>query len=333
MKAAIVHKNGDPKTTQVLSVDENVDKPTPKHGELLIKVCAAAINPVDWKLITGDFPGLKKGPVGFDVSGVVESIGPDTTETSLKIGDEIYADCAPHAGTWAEYVTVPEHSASPKPKNINFQEAAAMPLVGLTAYQGLVTHGNLESGQKVAILGGSSGVGSLAIQIAKAMGASEIYATGSSVDMIKELGADVVINYKEQSVEDELKGKELDIVFDCVGGIEGWRAAQGALKKDGKFVTIVGDNNGLVKTMAGAAFRMVKSMFPGTANYKIFLTSTKPPAVTEDMKKLTKLVEAGKVKPILDGRSFELTTEGVHEMIEASMSHRAKGKLILNVNV
>jgi NADPH:quinone reductase-like Zn-dependent oxidoreductase len=191
----------------------------------------------------------------------------------------------------------------------------------------------LESGQKVAILGGSSGVGSLAIQIAKAMGAAEIYATGSSVDMIKKLGADTVINYKEQSVVEELKGKELDLIFDCVGGIEGWEAAQGGLKKDGKFLTIVGDNTGMVKTMVLAGFRMFKSMFPGTTNYKVFLTNTKAPAVTEDMEKITELIEAGKVKPFLDGRSFELTTEGVHEMIKVSMSHRAKGKLILKVNV
>lgn len=331
MKAAILHKNGDPKTAEVLSVGENVEKPTPSKGEILIKVSAAAINPIDWKVMKGDFPGKKSGPVGLDVSGVVESIGPDT-ETSLKVGDAVYADCMPTMGAWAEYALVPAPSASLKPKNINFQEAAALPLVGLTAYQGLVTHGGLTSGQKVAILGGSSGVGSLAIQMAKALGASEVYATGSSVDMIKELGADTVINYKEQSIVDGLKGKELDIVFDCVGGIEGWQAAQVGLKKNGKFLTIVGDNNGLVKTMAGAGFRMFKSVF-GATSYKLFLTNTKPPAVTDDMKKITELVEAGKVKPILDGRSFELTTQGVHDMVEASMSHRAKGKLILNVNV
>jgi NADPH:quinone reductase-like Zn-dependent oxidoreductase len=332
MKAAILVKIGDPTTEEVLRVEENVDVPQPKKDEVLIKVRAAAINPVDWKIMRGDFPGKSSGTVGLDVSGVVEQIGPDTT-TDLKVGDEIYADAIETGGgSFAEYVAVQTVAASRKPSNIGFAEAAALPLAGLTALQGLVTHGGFKSGQKVCILGGSGGVGSLAIQMAKAMGAAHVYATGSSVDMIKGFGADTVINYKEQSVVEELKGKELDLVYDTVGGVEGWEAAKGGLKKGGKFVTVVGDGGAINTIILGIMWRKTLAFFWLGPEYNIFLTNTKAPEVVNDMKKLTELVEAGKVKPVLDAKKFELTTKSVHDMIQVSMTHRAKGKLVLIVN-
>lgn len=313
MKAAILQKIGNPTTEEILTVEENVDVPQPKKDEVLIKVRAAAVNPVDWKIMQGLFPGKSSGTVGFDVSGVVEQIGLDTT-TDLKVGDEIYADAIETGGgSFAEYVVVQAVAASRKPSNIGFTEAAALPLAGLTALQGLVTHGGFKSGQTVCILGGSGGVGSLAVQMAKAMGAAHVYATGSSVDMIKGFGADTVINYKEQSVAEELKGKELDLVFDTIGGIKDCEAAKGALKKGGKFVTIALFGN-------------------PDPEYHLFLTNTKAPEVVNDMKKLTELVEAGKVKPVLDVRKFELTTKSVNDMIQASVTHRAKGKLVLIVS-
>lgn len=180
-------------------------------------------------------------------------------------------------------------------------------------------------------MGGSGGVGSLAIQMAKAMGASHIYATGTSADMIKGFGADTIINYRDQSVVDELKGKELDIVFDTVGGIENWKAAQLGLADGGKFVTIVGDGGGLVGMIPGILWRKVMSMVGGHS-YDIFMKGSKAPLVVEGMQKMTELVEAGKVKAVLDQTSYELTTKSIHDMIRASMSHRAKGKLVLIVN-
>jgi NADPH:quinone reductase-like Zn-dependent oxidoreductase len=330
MKAAILHKNGDPTTTEVLSVEENVKIPEPEKDEILVKVAAASINPVDWKLMNGDFPGKKNGPVGIDVSGTVEKIGAET-ETSLKVGDQVYADAFATQGSFAEYVLVKAVAASIKPSNIDMAQAAALPLAGLTALQGLLTHGGFKEGHKVCILGGSGGVGSLAVQMAKALGASEVWATGSSVDLIKGLGADNVINYREQSVVEELNGKEFDLVFDTIGGYEGWEAAAGALKKGGSFVTLVGDGGGLLSMMPGIIWRKLMAALGGPA-YNLFLTNTKAPEVIKDMTKLTDLVEAGKVKPVLDERSFELTTESVHELIKASMSHRSKGKLVLKVN-
>ena len=136
------------------------------------------------------------------------------------------------------------------PKNISFKEAAALPLAGLTALQAFQTHGKLKEGQKVAVLGGSGGVGSLAVQIAKALGAAHVYATGSAVDLIKGLGADTVINYKEQDVVAAMTGLELDIVFDTVGGYDNWVAGQAALKTGGIYLTIVGDGGSIASIMA-----------------------------------------------------------------------------------
>jgi len=329
MKAAILEKNGDPTTAEILSVKDDVVVPEPGKDQLLVKVVAAAINPVDWKLMKGEFPGQKSGTCGSDVCGTIEKIGPDTT-TDLKVGDAIYADAIATKGSFAEYVLVGAKVASKKPSNITSAEAASLPLAGLTALQGLVNQGNLVKGQTVLIFGGTGGVGSLAIQMAKALGAAEVTSTGSNVEQIKSFGADVVVNYKEETLMDALKGKDFDIVYDTVGGLEHWQVAQASLKKGGIFVTIVGDGGSLLNTIGGVVLRKLKSV-AGGPQYKIFLTNTSYDGVTKDMAKITEMVEAGKVKPVLDERRFELTTEGIHEFIKASMSHRAKGKLILEV--
>lgn len=268
------------------------------------------------------------------MSGVIEAVGSGCaeTESALKVGDAIYADSiGTGGGSFAEFARVKVIAASLKPSNIDFRQAAALPLAGLTALQGLTTHGGLESGGRVAILGGAGGVGSLAVQMAKhSLGASHVFATGSSVEFIKGLGADTVINYREVNVEEELKGKELDLVFDTVGGIEGWQAAQGALKPGGKFVTVVGDGGGIPAMIPGIVWRKFMSLFGGPV-YDLYLCDTSAPAVGSDMAKITKMVEAGQVKPVLDERVFELTTESVHEIVKASMSHRTKGKLVITV--
>lgn len=337
MKAAILHKNGDPTDASVLSVKDDVPIPKPGKDEIVIKVMSAAINPVDYKLAKAEFPGKSSGGMGCDVAGIVHEVGADVVE--FEEGHEVYADAIASvlakgdesSGSWAEYCKIQKVAAAHKPTNCSFQEAAALPLAGLTALQGLETQGGFQKGMKVAILGASGGVGSLAVQMAKAMGASLVIGTGSSVDMIKDLGADEVINYKETSVAEALKGKDLDIVYDTIGGYDSWVAAQAGLKKGGTFVTIVGDGGGFLSMLPGIFYRKFMWYFGGPV-YKIFLTNTKAPEVVNDMKKITELVESGKVKPVLDKASFELTTESVHEMIKASMSHRAKGKLVLTVH-
>lgn len=329
MKVAKFSKIGDPTSADVLSVVD-ADIPVPRKGEILVKVAAAAVNPVDWKLIKGALPGVQPGSVGFDVSGTIEAIGPDCDDTTgWKVGDDVIADTYPIGGSWAEYCRVPIAAAALKPSTTTFEEAAALPLCGLTAVQSL-RNGGFQKDQTIAILGGSTAVGSLAIQMAKEMGARHIYATGSSSDLISGLGADTVINYREKSVMDELKGKDLDLVIDCVGGLDHWKLAKACLGPKGCFVTIVGDDSGMLSTLGGILWRYFLAMF-GYTKYVFTMASTKAPAVIEDMKYITELVEAGKLRPILDGRTFELNTESVHEMVKASMSHRAKGKLILKV--
>lgn len=342
MKAVVLHKNGSPDSKETLTVESDVPIPDPGQGEVLIKVKAAAINPVDWKLVKGEFPGKSGGGVGFDVSGVVEKVGSGVSE--LKVGDEIYADMIETAkgnqevnGAFGEYAVVQAVAASLKPKNIDFEKAAALPLAGLTALQGLVTYGNLKEGDKVLIYGGTGGVGSLAIQMAKALGASEVVATGSQVDTIKSFGADHVVNYKEENLMDALQGKDFDLVYDTIGGYLHWQVGQASLKQGGKYVTIAGDYDGkgfpggLPGMIASTMWRKFMSYFGGPA-YCLFRTITKAPDVINDMNKITELVESGKVCAVLDGRSFELETDSIHELMKASMSGRAKGKLILKVD-
>ncbi|KAG7344573.1 alcohol dehydrogenase [Nitzschia inconspicua] len=341
MKAAVCHKigvidDGDADlvaTPEQISV-ETVNVPTPEEGEVLVKVHAAAINPVDWKLLNGSFPGKKVGQgLGLDVCGTVVQVGPGVD--TFKVGDEVYADIiktATKSGSFGEYCISQAVAASLKPKSIDFVEAASLPLAGLTALQGLVTYGSMKEGDKVLVLGGSGGVGSLAVQMAKALGAAEVYSTGTSVEAIKNLGADHVINYKEESLMDALKGKDFDVVYDTIGGYEHWEIAQASLKRGGTFVTIAGDGPGtsLPVFLIKVVWRKLLSYF-GSPAYKIFLTNSNPPEVVNDMKTITDLVEAGKVKPVLDERRFELTTDSLLDMIRVSMSHRAKGKLVMQV--
>jgi NADPH:quinone reductase-like Zn-dependent oxidoreductase len=279
----------------------------------------------------GLFPGLKEGALGCDVSGTVSKIGPET-ETTLKVGDQVYGDIIETKGAFGEYALASHSVLAKKPSNISMEQAAALPLAGLTAWQGLITYGKMKEGDKVLIFGGSGGVGSLAIQMALALGASEVYATGSDVEMIKGFGADTVINYKEESLMDALKGKDFDVVYDTIGGYEHWEIAQKSMKSSGgNYVTIVGDGTSFPMTFLSTIWRKLSAKVFGGPQYNIFLADASAPAVVNDMKTITELVENGSVKPVLDKQRFQLTTEGIHDMMKASKSHRAKGKLVLKV--
>ena len=332
MKAAYVHKIGDLTVHEdYLSVRDDVPIPEPKKGQVLVKVHTAAINPIDWKLAEGMIPGYRGGVIGSDVSGVVERIGPDTV-TDLQVGDEVYGDAMDTKGAFGEYCVVNAIVLAKKPSTVSMREAAALPLCGLTALQGLINHGNFRAGQRVLIFGGTGGVGSLAIQMAKSMGASEVWATGSQVELMKKLGADSVVNYKEHNLLETLKGKDFDLVFDTIGSLEHWKISKVSMKPKGFFVTIVGDNTGsLIKDLAIIAWRSLKSIVFGGQKYRFFLADTSSPVVVETMKKLTELVEKGSVKPLIDDQTFALTTKGIMDLVKASKSHRATGKLLLKV--
>ena len=334
MKAAVMLKKGSPTSDNVLVVKEDVPIPTPRKGEILIKVAASAVNPVDWKMIKGIFPLQRKGLVGVDASGTVEKIA-ERTQTTLKVGDRVYGDPGEtRPGSFAQYMRIRATNAAKIPENLDHLQAASLPAVGLTAIQGLLKSGKLKPGNKVCINGGSGGVGSIAIQVAKAMGASEIWATGSSVDFIRELGADKVINYKEESVFEALKDQQFDLIFDTVGGLDPWKAAtQGGLKKGGKYVTTAGDgDDSIPRLIRNWSWRYLKYKLGLGPHYTFFRINTSPPDVEEDMKKLTELVQTEQVKPIVIPRSFELNTRSLHDMMEASMSNRSKGKLVMKID-
>ncbi|MBK7877772.1 MAG: NADP-dependent oxidoreductase [Planctomycetes bacterium] len=276
MKAARIASFGAPDAVKV----EDAPKPAPKAGELLVRVHASAVNPVDWKIVQGLIPSLKQSfpyTVGCDVSGVVEALGADVA--SFQAGDEVYAYAnLMRGGAFAEYVVLPASDVAKKPKSIDHAHAAAIPLAALTAWQALFDAAKLEAGQSVLVHAGAGGVGHFAVQLAKWKGA-QVYATASKEKLafVKELGADVVIDYQAQKFEELVK--DVDVVFDMVGG-ETQTRSLGVLKKGGFLVSIVGPPS--AKELEARGLRGAGMLL-------------KPNAA--QLKELATLVDQGKVKP------------------------------------
>ena len=226
MKAVVIHKYGK---SDVLEYEE-IEKPAPKADEVLIEVKIAAVNPVDWKIRDGmgEMFGMKLPFVlGCEVSGIVESAGADIE--NFKAGDEVFAYLSSHEGGYAEYVCAKEIETSKKPENIDFKNAASIPVGALTAWQAMFETGNLQSGQKVLIHAAAGGVGSMAVQLAKAKGAYVIgTASGKNEEFVKDLGVDEFIDYTKQKFEDVVK--DVDVVLDTIGGETQERSFQ-VLKK------------------------------------------------------------------------------------------------------
>src|SRR5215471_16360480 len=202
MKAVVIHEYGGPEVLKY----EDIPRPEPKDDQLLIRVIAAGVNPVDGMIRSGMFAndGNRAFPIilGGDVAGVVEKVGNKITK--FKAGDPVFAYVSlDNSGGYAQYALVSEREAAPKPKSLTYVEAAAVPIVAMTAWQALIDTAKLVAGQTVLIHGGSGGVGSLAIQIAKARGA-KVIATASTANQqfLKQLGADVAIDYTKQKFED-----------------------------------------------------------------------------------------------------------------------------------
>jgi NADPH:quinone reductase-like Zn-dependent oxidoreductase len=225
---------------EVLRADD-IEPSLPDAGQVLIAVHAASVNPVDFKIRSGKYPAVKDDrlpyTLGRDFSGVVEKCGAQATR--FKPGDEVFGMVNIYGGGYSEKVAVEERAIALKPAGIDHAHAAAIPLAGQTAWQGLFRHGQLKPGQKVLIHGGSGGVGHYAIQFAKAKGARVL--TTVSTDNVKfaqDLGADVVIDYKTQRFEDE--ASDLDMVFDLIDGETRERSWK-LLKKGGILVTTLTD--------------------------------------------------------------------------------------------
>jgi len=215
MKAIRINEFGGP---EVLKLEE-IERPVPAADEILVRVYASGVNPTDWVIRSGgnDFlrPLLKLPmTIGWDAAGIVEETGSDVTE--FKKGDEVYGvpNFPGESGSYAEYCAAKASGFALKPKSISFNEAAGVPLAGLTAWTGIFEFGKLQSGQRILITGASGGVGSFAVQFAKAKGAYVIgVASTQNLDYLKQLGADEVIDYKTQQFEDLVH--DLDLVFDA----------------------------------------------------------------------------------------------------------------------
>jgi len=210
-----IHRFGGP---DVLQIDE-LEPSLPDASQVLVGVKAASINPVDFKIRNGQYPAVKEDrlpyTLGRDVSGVVEKCGAQATQ--FKIGDEVFGMVGIGGGGYAEKAVLDQHALALKPPLLDHPHAAAIPLAGQTAWQGLFRHGELHSGQSVLIHGGSGGVGHFAIQFAKAKGARVLTTVSTdNVAFARDLGADAVIDYKSQRFED--LAKDLDMVFDLIGG-------------------------------------------------------------------------------------------------------------------
>jgi NADPH:quinone reductase-like Zn-dependent oxidoreductase len=235
MRAIIQNSVGGP---EVLVIADRPD-PAPRAGEVLVRVRAAAINPVDGSVRSGRYSLLGEPPfiLGWDISGTVEALGPGVT--GLKVGDAVFGmpRFPKQAAAYAELAVSPADEIAPKPQGIDHIHAAALPLAGLTAWQGLVRHGGLKQGQRVLIHAAAGGVGHLAVQIAKAHGAYVI-ATASSekLDFVRKLGADEVIDYTKGDFVDSIGN--IDLVLETVGGEHAQRSLQ-VLKAGGTLVSLL----------------------------------------------------------------------------------------------
>ena len=306
MKAVIAHEYG---ASEVLKY-EDAPRPEPKENELLVRVIACGVNPADPLVISGrlakEFGTHLPLIPGYDVAGVVEKTGAKITK--FKKGDAVYG-YALFGGGWAEYAVLAENEAALKPKSATFVDAAAVPLAALTAWQSLIDTAKLSAGQTVLIHGGSGGVGSFAVQIAKAKGA-RVIATASTAnqDLLKQLGADVAIDYTKTKFEDV--AKDVDVVFDAVGRDTLGRSYP-IVKKGGIVTTIVARPD---------PAQLDKYGIRGSSIW------SHPDA--NELAEITKLIEAGKIKPVVS--QVLPLTEAVKASQQAE-THHTRGKLVLKI--
>jgi NADPH:quinone reductase-like Zn-dependent oxidoreductase len=333
MKAFILKRYGKKEKLQLTEIAE----PVVKGNDVLVQIHAAGVNLLDSKIRDGEFklilPYKTPFTLGHDVAGVVTKVGSKVKK--FKVGDEVYARPADHRiGTFAEFIAMNEHDVALKPKNLSMVEAASIPLVGLTAWQALVEKANLKKGQKVFIQAGSGGVGTFAIQLAKYLGATvSTTASAGSFDLVKSLGADVVIDYKKEDFETVLK--EYDVVLNSQD-TKTLEKSLRILKPKGKVISISGPpdpdfgqeiNAGWFLKIAlqflSAGIRK-KAKHLGVSFSFLFMR-----AQGEQLSEITKLIESGAIKPVIDKVfPFEQTNEAM-SYVEAG---RAKGKVVVQVH-
>jgi NADPH:quinone reductase-like Zn-dependent oxidoreductase len=323
VKAITYHRYGSP---EVLEFQE-VDEPVVHDDHVLVRVRAASANPRDWHFMRG-LPafmrlqfGLRKpkhSGLGSDVAGQVEAVGRNVTR--FRPGDEVYADIV--VGGFAEYASVPEAFLAPKPANLTFEEAAAVPLAALTALQGLRDRGRVQPGQTILVIGAAGGVGTFAVQLAKWLGAEVTAVCGSAkADLVRSLGADHVVDYTREDVT--RGGRRYDLVFQ-LAGTQSPSDLRRALTPTGTLLLSSGESDG---RLIGPVDRIIKALLlaPFTRQRLVPFVARRS---RDDLRLMTELIEAGTVAPVID-RTYPLAD--VPEAIRYLEQGHARGKVVITL--
>jgi len=323
MKALVYHEYGPP---DVLKCEE-IPKPSPRDDEVLIKVRAASVNPLDWRLMRGEprvarFAGkllkLPTGRPGVDVAGVVEAVGPRVTQ--FKPGDKVFGGCR---GAFAEYGCTSESKITSIPDNVTFEQAATVNVAGLTALQGLRDKARIRRGENVLINGAAGGVGTFAVQIAKVLGAevTGVCSTGN-VELVKSIGADSVIDYTNEDFTST--GKRYDVIFDCVGNHSVWDCRR-TLNAGGRHILIGAPHGAKV---AQILLPMSQALFVSLFTKQKTITFIGK-ASKEDLRFIGDLIAKQKLTPVID-RCYKLS-EGADAVRYVEAGH-ARGKVLITPN-
>lgn len=328
MKAIVYHRYGSPDVLQL----EQMDKPVPGNDDVLIKVRAAGVNPLDWKVLTGGPTLVRKllemrkplnGRCGVDVAGEVEAVGRNVTQ--FKTGDTVFGTCR---GAFAEYACAGGSKGTlkstlvRKPEGLGLAQAAALPVAALTALQGLRDKGKVRPGQKVLINGAAGGVGTFAVQIARWLGA-EVTGVCSTrnLDLVRSLGADHVIDYTQ---EDFTRGKAgYDVVLECVGN-HSFAACRRVVHPKGICVMVgAASDISMTRLLGKLLGALVESRFV-SQKLRIFVAKAKE----QDLTLLAELAASGRVRPVID-RCYPL--ERVPDALRYLKAGHARGKVVIVV--
>lgn len=325
MRAIVYHSYG---AADVLKLEE-IEKPVPKDDQVLIKVRAAALNPIDWRMLKGvpfifrlmmkvRTPTVEQ-PVGIgrDVAGVIEAVGKSVTQ--FRVGDEVFGTTG---SAVAEYVCAKESALVVKPEALTFEQAASIPVAGLTALQGLRDKGKIQAGQRVLVSGASGGVGTFAVQIAKLFGAEVTgVCSGANVGMVRSIGADAVIDYTKVNFSEG--AERYDIILQCAGD-KSFSDCRGVLTPNGRFVMIGGPHDvKMIEVLTEVIKAIVISLFARQKAVTFIAKSSQ-----RDLAFLAEMIATGKMTPVIDRVcKLDETPEAVRYLEEG----HARGKVVIAI--
>lgn len=333
MKAFVVKRYGKKEKLQLTDFAE----PTLNENDVLVEVHSAGVNSLDLMIRNGEFKLFLPYKVpfvnGHDVAGVITKVGSKVSK--FKIGDEVYARPSDYRiGTFAEYISIDENDVALKPKNLSMEEASSIPLVGLTSWQALVEIGKVKKDQKVFIQAGSGGVGTFAIQLAKHLGAFVATTTSEkNIDLVKSLGADLIIDYKKEDFESKLT--DYDLVLHSNKDPKNLEKSLRVLKLNGQLISLVGPPTPEFARTIGLPWylRFITKLLSSSVEKKALKLNTKftfhfMRAQGEQLEQITQLIESGIIKPVIDKVfPFEQTNEALAHV----ETGRSKGKVVVKV--